>query len=93
MSILIKDISMPKVTTALVVTRTGRVSIFNECNIEKRMVGAVEIPSPHGRLMDADALIKKLREMAQEDWNPYTFINLSDAIQMIISIIEEQEKI
>ena len=57
MDILIKDMEMPKVGYYLLVFPSGRVvEVFAETRTIGREAKAVPVP-PHGRLIDADALI------------------------------------
>ena len=60
MSILIRGAEMPKETTAFVFSKNGKVSRFSVGASKDRMFEAVEIQTPHGRLIDADDFLNKL---------------------------------
>ena len=85
MAILIKGMEMPKscpcelvgigydMYCAFVHGIPARVKEYDECcekGTRPDWCPAIEVPEPHGRLIDADAFVKKCEEMAdKEDGN------------------------
>ena len=59
MSVLIKDMDMPKDDTKVVlIFSDGNVRVWGEDIDTDEWKKAVEVPTPHGDLIDRDALIK-----------------------------------
>lgn len=62
MGIYIKGMEMPKVPTRFIIFADGRVEDEDDLAYK---YSAVPVP-PHGRLIDADALVKMFKEKAAE---------------------------
>ena len=60
MSILIKGMEMPDKVTTIVIFPEGKARVFRQDIDHDEWLTAIEVPTPHGRLIDADAL--------REDW-------------------------
>ena len=76
MSVLIKGMEMPKKTYAycmLIKDIDGSVQLYvctknSEEMSEWEKYDLLPVP-PHGRLIDADALVKVLKRCSEDDWN------------------------
>lgn len=63
MSILIKGIDMPKCSNEdiMVVIRRDKAEVW-QTGYKERTVEAIQIPTPHGRLIDKDELLSHLKK-------------------------------
>lgn len=97
MSILIKGITMPSglAERGIIICGDGRVYNFIGTTIEGCY--AVEVPTPHGRLIDADALYKTYQEICSDiacTTCPFLKEDRCEVEQMIMyapTIIEAEE--
>ena len=94
MSILIKGMEMPQdIREAIIITRGGKASriragrIIIEGSVEETNV-AIELPS-HGRLIDAEAMNKRLKDAADSEWNKKAGTSWSHAYEEVIAFVEE----
>ena len=64
MSIILKGIDMPKCSNEdiLVVIRRNKAEVW-QTGYKERTVEAIQIPTPHGRLIDADELKESIEEV------------------------------
>lgn len=60
MSVYIQDMEMPKEMRTLTIFPNGYVAVYNSFDTFINETKAIQIP-PHGRLIDADELMKTLR--------------------------------
>lgn len=93
MSVLIKGMNMPKEgeCQALIIHSDGSISV----NLNSTNYRAVEVPTPHGRLIDADKLLEVL-DKTQKEFEADTFGNLhidyiSDEFNDAPTVIEAEE--
>ena len=65
MTVLIENIQMPKEGSVLVIDSCGKVwsSIWPTGYIKVDQAKAVEVPTPHGDLIDANETVAQLQEM------------------------------
>ena len=70
MSILIKGIDMPKCSNedCFIIIRKDK-AVVNQTGYKERTVQAIQIPTPHGRLIDGDEFISWV-----DDWYDCTDI-------------------
>ena len=63
MSILIKGIDMPKCSNEdiLIVIRRDKAEVW-QTGYKERTVEAIQIPTPHGRLIDKDELLSHIKK-------------------------------
>lgn len=68
MSILINGLEMPQKDEAytLRIWGDGRIEMLESCLYTQHGVKAVEVPAPHGRLIDADAIVNALETTLDE---------------------------
>ena len=93
MSILIKDMEMPTSPVLFCIHPDGKV--FADLEGNWREYKAVTVP-PHGRLIDADVVFKRLQKQAMSVWgngNPryQIVLEVMDAIRFAPTIIEAEE--
>ena len=96
MSILIKGIDLPKEGEHIIalIKSNGKCSYWKQdteygiCE-PMRTVEAIQIPTPHGRLIDADALeLEKEVELA-DDWK--TAHEIANCVKYAPTILEEEK--
>ena len=102
MSLMLKGIDMPKDTHGETVLDDIRL-IFSNANtrfsISLDKDDIIQIPTPHGRLIDADALETIFKDMAKCEWNQkvspiswaYAFEDTIDEIDNAPTILEAEE--
>ena len=63
MSILIKGIDMPKCSNedCFIIIRKDK-AVVNQTGYKERTVQAIQIPTPHGRLIDMDELLSHIKK-------------------------------
>lgn len=88
MSILIKGIDIPKCSNEdiLVVIRRNKAEVL-QTGYKERTVEAIQIPTPHGRLIDAD----KLESHEEFDGYGFTKSVYADDINEAPTILEAEE--
>lgn len=69
MSMLIKGMEMPDKATTIVVFPEGKARVFRQDIDHDEWLTIIEVPTSHGRLIDADALDICRRE--QQAWQDY----------------------
>ena len=85
MSVLVKGIELPEKVQVLELHPDGKV--FTR---KGYLVGeAVELPDHHGRLVDADALRDRLRNLADDDWNANTTTTWSEAFSECDDMVDD----
>lgn len=93
MSILIKGMDIPDKTIRIVIDSDG--SVYQE--VASPMSGGfrlkpfgkvVEVPTPHGRLIDADALIKYVLSISKSDYNKACILQQVDFAPTILEAEE-----
>ena len=89
MSILIRGAEMPKETTAFVFSKNGKVSRFSVGASKDRMFEAVEIPTPHGRLIDEEAVIDHFVSLSNNEWNQNVSTSWANAFAEAASDISD----
>ena len=95
MSILIKGMEMPvpgAYTCELGVldNNTAVLTIYTPIDKPQRSYRLIPVP-PHGQLIDADALCKILRSLAENEYTPEVFANwIENHIDAIIPAEEEK---
>ena len=102
MNILIKGIDIPKENSIIIeIDEDGEVyeHITGGQPVHiKPWVKAIQIPTPHGRLIDADKLRATLRRWTEDEWNQkaspvswaYAYEDLIDLIDDAPTILEEE---
>lgn len=88
MSILIPDMKMPDKATTIVIFSEGKARVFRQDIDHDEWLTAIEVP-PHGRLIDADELSKKLTELADCKWNQMAKTLWSDAYEEVNGFVED----
>ena len=90
MSILIKGIDMPKCSNEdiMVVIRRDKAEVW-QTGYKERTVEAIQIPTPHGRLIDASELIKSYMKGTKTDIDD--FYATIDIIDNAPTILEEEK--
>lgn len=88
MSIILKEIDMPKGQSLMVfIANNGAVTCSGEDGVTTAQ--AIQIPTPHGRLIDADALeLEKEVELA-DDWK--TAHEIANCVKYAPTILEAEE--
>ena len=90
MSVLIKGFKMPKHCIDCVLEEDGYCFLINdevEPHDKSDNCPFVEVPTPHGRLIDADELREELFESSQfNTYNDYSMV--IDAIDLAPTVIE-----
>ena len=97
MSIILKGIDLPNGPIKLVLYPSGKVDeyVFNERIATDYQ--AIQIPTPHGRLIDAD-LFKEIIKDSVPSWTigvkipTYGDMDIMDKIYFIPTILEAEEK-
>lgn len=108
MSVIVKDMKMPKscpcelvgvgydVRCTFTYGVPSRVLEYYEC-CEKETrpdwCPLIEIATPHGRLVDADELSKKLTELADCKWNQVVKTVWSDAYEEVNGFVKDASTI
>ena len=85
MSILIKGMEMPQGNSTINVLIYADGTIYTG-HVNDSRYSAVSVPAPHGRLIDADALIKELKEcmyVANNNWKYEMVTGYSNAIESV----------
>ena len=100
MSIILKGIDMPKCSNEdiMVVIRRDKAEVW-QTGYKERTVEAIQIPTPPGRLIDADKLRATLRRWTEDEWNQkaspvswaYAYEDLIDLIDDAPTILEEEK--
>ena len=97
MSILIKGIEMPKDRPVRIdLYPNGKALLFTTASEWVTEHTVIELP-PHGRIIDADAVYKRLQKQAMTFWGisgdpRYTItLEIMDAIRFAPTIIEAEE--
>lgn len=97
MSIILKGIDLPKEGEHIValIKSNGKCSYWKqdtEYGICEPMqtVEAIQIPTPHGRLIDADALISNIKEIAEMHDNVLTDFEALALVRNAPTILEEE---
>lgn len=69
MSVLIKGMKMPKDNyVVMTLYPSGDCYLYYQgCGVISKTVKVVEVPTPHGRLIDADALLESIKEARKKD--------------------------
>lgn len=93
MSIIIKGIDMPKEGEHILalIKNDGKCSYFEETTLSRIMktTEAIQIPTPHGRLIDASELIKSYMKGTKTDIDD--FYDTIDIIDNAPTILESEE--
>ena len=99
MSVLIKGMEMPKSCfdcKMMVVKAVNEIEIMKYCCfLRKTALGVnrrkdcplVEVPTPHGRLIDADSVEKQIDYVANLDWNRK--VGASEGMFAALEIVED----
>lgn len=93
MSILIKGLDIPKDEHERITVQIGSdgavylVTDF-ELKAEVYKFNAAEVPEPHGRLIDADKVTKKMKKIATEAWRKKLSDTVEHTLNMSIDIIK-----
>ena len=88
MNILIKGMDMPKDGDRIYLLIEGD-KCFNALDPIQTLAEAIQIPTPHGRLIDADALeLEKEVELA-DDWK--TAHEIANCVKYAPTILESEE--
>lgn len=98
MSVLIKDMQMPKNCRECPVALSGKYCRINktyttyiELPIRPDHCPLAEFPDHHGRLIDADAVIKKYGEWYTEEGSEEGFIGtIKDIINLVPTVIKSE---
>lgn len=104
MSLILKGIDMPKDG------EMHRINIYDNgntyittsnmlCETDRKDVEAIQIPTPHGRLIDGDKLRATLRRWTEDEWNQkaspvswaYAYEDIIDLIDDAPTILEAEE--
>lgn len=72
--ILIKNMKMPDKATTIVIFSEGKARVFRQDIDHDEWLTAIEVPSPHGRLIDADALAINLLMEQHMPFNAFQLI-------------------
>ena len=72
MSILIKGMEMSDKVTTIVIFPEGKARVFRQDIDHDEWLTVIEVPAPHGRLIDADELEEKCHGQALDEWNKAT---------------------
>lgn len=98
MTVMIKGMEMPKEGTVLVINSCGEVWSHTwpaMGYIRKDKAKAVEVPTPHGRLIDADELIAELHRLTLGENSLYERFFI-DGVYAVIdtapTVIEAEDK-
>ena len=92
MSILIKGMDMPKDTERVEIIFWHSIGEKDEYILQHNMdVKAVEIPTPHGRLIDGDAVICNIKEIAEMHDNVLTDFEALALVRNAPTILEAEE--
>lgn len=98
MSLYIKGLNMPKASNEdcmAVIRSNGKVEVW-QTGMKEFEAQAIQIPTPHGRLIDADALKYTLKECCidgdEEAQRWYDIMGIDDGIDdYTIAILEAEE--
>ena len=96
MSILIKGIDLPNSGQIELIIRPHGKVLNNTKGIYAE---AIQIPTPHGRLIDGDELRATLRRWTEDEWNQkaspvswaYAYEDLIDLIDDAPTVLESEE--
>lgn len=95
MSILIKGVEMPKGHKASVLTLLPDGRCIDEWG---DVFEAVGVPTPHGRLIDADVLAERCGKQAVDAWNRqtgttwgYAYVEFENDVEDAPTIIEAED--
>lgn len=97
MSIIIKGLDMPTCSNedCVVVIRKGKAEVW-QTGYKERTLEAIQIPTPHGRLIDGD-LFKEIIKDSVPAWTigvkipTYGDMDIMDKIYFIPTILEAEE--
>ena len=97
MSLILKGINLPPKEKTINIDINGNGDVWVSTNGEwiYHKNSANEISQPHGRLVDADHIIKRATDYNNDHWNYYYCQDLSDFIDYIEkepTVIEAEEK-
>lgn len=67
--------------------KAGRIKMCDIDIFEKALNNGVVLPKGHGRLIDADELIKQLEVMANDEWNKQ--VGSSKGLEDVIDIVDD----
>ena len=98
MSIIIKGMDMP-ISGSIVVEILPNGKVFPHTKGISFHHEAIEIPTPHGRLIDADKARAEFREWAEDEWNQnaspvswaYAYEDVIDYLDDAPTILESEE--
>ena len=104
MSFIVKGLNMPKDGNSIDISvqDSGAVLVkSSEGYYEFKGNIAVEIPTPHGRLIDGDKLRAEFRDMAEMEWNKrtmplswsYAYEDAINEIDLATTIIEAEREV
>ena len=91
MSIIIKGLNIPKASNEdcmAVIRSNGKVEVW-QTGYKERTVEAIQIPTPHGRIIDASKLIKSYMKGTKTDIDD--FYDTIDIIDNAPTILEAEE--
>lgn len=99
MSIILKGIDIPKDDEEITIEISKDGLRVYSTRLKEADVEAIQIPTPHGRLIDADALETVFKDMAKCEWNQkvspiswaYAFEDTIDEIYDAPTILEAEE--
>lgn len=90
MSVLIKGMEMPKSNTMFTVTlrvrQDGAAEFISTSGKTVKSFPMIEVPTPHGRLIDADKLLESFSEALDEDRHFVNFFALVDDSPTVIEV-------
>lgn len=93
MSILIKGIDMPKTPKTIVIYPNGTIVDGDRKGLRISKAEAVEIPTPHGRLIDADEMQDKAyKRYFNNTISSYGMFEVNRAIDNAPTILEGEDE-
>lgn len=89
MSIIIEGIDLPTTPKKIVIYPSGNVDEYVLNELIQTDCQAIQIPTPHGRLIDADALDLEREVDLADDWK--TAHEISNCVRYAPTILEAEE--
>ena len=93
MSIILKGIDLPKASNddILIILQSNGEARCNQQGKSEKTIEAIQIPTPHGRLIDASELIKSYMKGTKTDIDDfYDTIDIIDNAPTILKAEEER---